>query len=234
MKLIPHTEYIGGVLADPYLDEREYEVGISDKDRVGEKYIAYNKIPFKSYEYHNIDTKKKLPENRDTITLNDVIISFLELRKAQSLFIPIGTYPHKYIGNHITDYFNEHIRNDTMNSAGRSLNSVWNDIEQRKKLYESTYALKRQNLYLRGVYNHKTAKKDIFKELTPQDFKGALQNSVFSNNQFKAYTAKVIYDYFDKKGGINNILDFSSGWGGRMVGALSLDKNYIGIDSRIG
>ena len=120
-----------------------------------------------------------------------------------------------------------------MNSAGRSLNSVWNDIEQRKKLYESTYALKRQNLYLRGVYNHKTAKKDIFKELTPQDFKGALQNSVFSNNQFKAYTAKVIYDYFDKKGGINNILDFSSGWGGRMVGALSLDKNYIGIDPNI-
>lgn len=233
MKLIPHTEYIGGVLADPYLEENTYTIGKGGKERENEKYIAYNKIPFKSYEYHGIDTKKKLPKNNDKLTEEAVVLDFIELQNANAVFEPINSYPMRYVGNHITDYFNEEIRNDTENNMGVSLNDMWNDLEKRKKIYEATFSLRRQNLYLRGDYNHKTAQKDIFKKLTDQDFKGAVQNAIFSNNQFKVFTAKVIYQYFMKKSKISKVLDFSAGWGGRMVGAMSLNLDYTGIDPNV-
>lgn len=226
---VPNVE--GGSIAQPYLQEMTYEVGESDKERVGEKYKAYNKIPFKSYEYHNLDKNKKLPRNADKLSPSNVVLSFLQLKDADVDYVPINSYPMRYVGNHITDYFNEDLRNDTQNINGKSLNSLWNNLESRKKLYEDAYMLKRQMLYLRGDYNHKNADKTAFSKLTDQDLKGTLQNSVFSNNQFKPFIAKLIYNYFDKKqGGIKQILDFSAGWGGRMVGAMSLNKNYIGID----
>jgi len=232
MSLIPHTEIIeggalaGGQLPHPYLIETKYEVGRSVPERQGEKYVAYNKIPFKSYEYHDIDPNKKLPMNKDKITIENVILSFLELKNANASFTPVSSYPMRYIGAHITDFFNERLRNDTENYAGISLNNAWKDLEMRKKIYESVYSLRRQNLYLRGDYNHKTAEKEVFKKLTDLDIKGAIQNSIFSNNQFKAFTAKVIYTHFNAK----KVLDFSSGWGGRMVAAASMDIDYIGID----
>lgn len=44
---------------------------------------------------------------------------------------------------------------------------------------------------------------------------------------FKPYTAKYIYKLFNAK----KVLDFTAGWGGRLIGATSLDIDYIGIDT---
>jgi hypothetical protein len=46
---------------------------------------------------------------------------------------------------------------------------------------------------------------------------------------FKATTAKYLY----KKYGAKHVLDPTAGWGGRMLGAWSLDIDYTGIDSNI-
>ena len=40
-------------------------------------------------------------------------------------------------------------------------------------------------------------------------------------------TAKFIYKYYDAK----SVLDFTAGWGGRLLGAYSLDIKYTGIDT---
>ena len=44
---------------------------------------------------------------------------------------------------------------------------------------------------------------------------------------FKSSTAKYIY----KKYNATSVLDFTMGWGGRLLGAMALDINYIGIDT---
>jgi hypothetical protein len=46
---------------------------------------------------------------------------------------------------------------------------------------------------------------------------------------FKPSTAKYIYKLFKAK----NVLDPTAGWGGRMLGAMSLGINYTGIDTNI-
>jgi hypothetical protein len=232
--LIPHYEYIeGGGITTPYMEEQEFEVGISSKDRKGEKWKGWSKIPFKTYEHHKLNKNKTLPMNKDLLCKEDVIIDFLRLKVLNAVFIPVNTYEQRYIGNHITDYFNEELRTATKSATGKSLNELWNNLETRKKIYENAYQIKKQNLFLRGDYNHKTAPQDIFSKLTDTDLKGTFANSVMSNNQFKPFVAKVVYTYFNNIDKIDTILDFSAGWGGRMVGALCLNKNYIGIDPNV-
>ena len=50
-----------------------------------------------------------------------------------------------------------------------------------------------------------------------------------SVSQFKAIIAKKLYCKFKA----DKILDFSAGWGGRCLAAMSLNLNYTGIDSNI-
>lgn len=49
-----------------------------------------------------------------------------------------------------------------------------------------------------------------------------------SISQFKPGVAKFIYSKHVPKGGV--VLDYSSGWGSRLLGAISLDLTYYGID----
>ena len=50
-----------------------------------------------------------------------------------------------------------------------------------------------------------------------------------SINSFKPIIAKKIYSLFNP----TTVLDFSAGWGGRCLGAMSLNINYIGFDTNI-
>lgn len=49
-----------------------------------------------------------------------------------------------------------------------------------------------------------------------------------SATNFKTMNAKALYQHFCKKGDI--VLDYSSGFGGRMLAAMSLELRYVGID----
>ena len=55
----------------------------------------------------------------------------------------------------------------------------------------------------------------------------AINMSCYIPAQFKPSVAKALYDFFDAK----HVLDFSSGWGDRLVGFLASNaQSYIGID----
>lgn len=74
-------------------------------------------------------------------------------------------------------------------------------------------------------------KKKPKSEYTPQGFLKA-QYDVFqlyygTVNQFRPIVAKWVYTHFQPKG----VLDFSAGWGGRALAAMSLGIPYIGIDA---
>jgi hypothetical protein len=47
---------------------------------------------------------------------------------------------------------------------------------------------------------------------------------------FKPSTAKFVYKHF----GATHVLDFTAGWGGRMLGADALGIHYTGIDTNVG
>jgi DNA modification methylase len=54
----------------------------------------------------------------------------------------------------------------------------------------------------------------------------------FSNtsrvSNFRPTAAKAIYQQYSKSG--DRVLDFSAGYGGRLLGCLTLDRHYIGVD----
>jgi len=90
-----------------------------------------------------------------------------------------------------------------------SLYEVMNDDRKYAKLYENAMKLKRT---------------------------GTLANRLFEANRFngavvffKPSTAKWLY----KKFGATKVLDFTAGWGGRMLGAYALNIAYTGIDTNI-
>lgn len=75
-------------------------------------------------------------------------------------------------------------------------------------------------------------KKKPLREFTPDGLLKA-QYSVFqlyygTINQFRPMVAKWVYEHYRPKVGI---LDFSAGWGGRMLAAMSLGIPYTGVDA---
>jgi DNA methylase len=47
-------------------------------------------------------------------------------------------------------------------------------------------------------------------------------------SNFRSTAAKAIYEHYSREG--DTVLDFSAGYGGRMLGCLPLNRTYIGID----
>ena len=82
---------------------------------------------------------------------------------------------------------------------------------------------------LRQQLANETAKRKQGRKITPAvvfDTYCANKNCV---SIFKPSTAKFIYKYYNAK----RVLDFTAGWGGRMLGAYSLGISYTGIDTNI-
>lgn len=76
-------------------------------------------------------------------------------------------------------------------------------------------------------------KKKPLKEYESEDHLLRAQYQVFqlyygTINQFRPTVAKWVYQHFRPQVGI---LDFSAGWGGRMIAAMSMGIPYIGIDA---
>ena len=218
----------GGGIPKPYMEETEYK---------GQK--VYTKLPFqdtgndsKDYRAHNIDMKKTYPYLTADMSKEQIILEFLRLReinfqvKGEDIF----NYGYSNFGNNITNFFMERERFKVKNDSGLSRLDIWNDLKRRRRLYELAYQNRFRALVDEGLYEHKLPKL-MFSRLRDTHIRGAFDRAYKSQNQFKPYVARLIIDWFDKnKGGVNNVLDFSAGFGGRCIGAISLDKNYIGLD----
>jgi hypothetical protein len=88
---------------------------------------------------------------------------------------------------------------------------AWNDSKQRSKIRESA----------RDLYPDKK-----IKELTNATWLAVMNMRLGAVAQFKPNVARYIYHTFNAK----KVLDFSAGWGGRCLAAMSLNINYTGID----
>jgi SAM-dependent methyltransferase len=68
------------------------------------------------------------------------------------------------------------------------------------------------------------------KAINAVNLRGMLRT--FSNttrvSNFRPTAAKLIYDFFSRDG--DTVIDFSAGYGGRLLGCLPLRRNYVGID----
>ena len=116
-----------------------------------------------------------------------------------------------FVGNRATDFFFFMERQKTPIKNKWSHFTAWNDKEQRERIYRITAQI------------HSKRKKDLTNG-NLIDGMGYIYGSI---NQFKPVIAKFLYAKFKA----TSVLDFSAGWGGRCLGAMSLDINYTGIDT---
>lgn len=115
---------------------------------------------------------------------------------------------HSIIGNRATDKFFFRERAKTKIKNRKSHHDFLKDKSNYDKVKNIIKALK-------------------YDEINKRSVSSAVRMNLGSVNQFRPSTAKYIYSLFNP----NTILDFSSGWGGRCLAAMSLDKNYIGFDT---
>jgi len=109
-------------------------------------------------------------------------------------------------GNRATDYFFQKLRSNTATN---------------KISHSDAWKLHKDKIIANAKKWSKTDNP------TSADLRSAIQFQYGSICQFKPINAKFIYKKFKP----NVILDISAGWGGRLLGAMSLDIDYIGIDS---
>lgn len=120
------------------------------------------------------------------------------------------------IGNMTVDFFTLEERLNTKGRKGYSFIEFYNNRD---------YWLSK-NCYKKFLDNLiKNGQDDLIKNLYV-----LFKLSSSSINIFKPLNAMLIYDKFKP----NSILDFTAGWGGRLVGACALNvKNYFGIDNNM-
>jgi hypothetical protein len=88
------------------------------------------------------------------------------------------------------------------------------------------------NYYLEPINYFRTYNKKILhdvKSKTPYNMREYIYAHVKECNLFKVSTAAFVYDFFKA----THILDFSSGWGDRLLAACALNIKYFGIDPNV-
>lgn len=130
----------------------------------------------------------------------------------------LRNYPTKeqsgsFVGNRATDFFFFMERKKTPIKNKWSHFTAWNDETQRKRIYEATAKI------------HSLRQTD----LTNGHLIDGMGYLYGTANQFKPVIARYLYATF----GATKVLDFSAGWGGRCLGAMSLDIDYTGVDTNL-
>jgi hypothetical protein len=118
--------------------------------------------------------------------------------------------PRSTVGNGLVDYGTERARRKTK-YRNRSFIEQWNNKTRRKKVTGFAKRLKKQD-----------PNKSVLTAM-----RSAIDLQWGSVNTMRAAAAIQMY----KKYKATRVLDFTAGWGARMVAAMALDIDYIGIDS---
>ena len=113
------------------------------------------------------------------------------------------------IGNKATDYLFQKERSKVRIRGRKSHLDSWKDEQERAKIIKFAKQLRKTN------------------NPTDADLRASIRFKHGSINQFRPAVAKWIYQRFKPK----RILDFSAGWGGRLLGAMALNIDYVGIDA---
>jgi tRNA1(Val) A37 N6-methylase TrmN6 len=113
------------------------------------------------------------------------------------------------IGNKSSNYFHQDLRFNCDSINSPSPYRTWNDKKFFMTLLNALWTLK-------------------VKEVTSETLRTCIALRKYIASQFRPSAAKFMYDYFKAE----TVLDFSSGWGDRLSGAMASDyvKSYTGID----
>jgi 16S rRNA G966 N2-methylase RsmD len=154
-----------------------------------------------------VELAKKLRDH----TRSDAIESYHELKEA------VPTMPdYRRMGLATLDFFFLHHRIKAKTKHHISFYDAIKDKELNNKLKELVIRYKKRQPSSYDEAGLLKAQYQVF-----QLYYGTI-------NQFRPIVAKWVYQHFQPKHGI---LDFSAGWGGRALAALSLGIPYTGIDA---
>lgn len=155
--------------------------------------------------------KKKIANEIYPVTKDEALADYHKLEDVDLKTIS----PFARVGNKFVDYFTFPERIDTVGKA----NISYFDILANKDLFAKKPYIKRLIDYLKKNSKQKIGSYKMWKQIF---------NVYFSSiSIFKPLNAMEIYTRYNPK----SVLDFTMGWGGRLVGACALDvPNYIGID----
>lgn len=150
-------------------------------------------------------------------TKEDIIESYEELKSATPASPPQAqtVKNDRRMGLPTLDYFFLHHRIKAKTRSHLSFYDAMKDPAKKKHLTELVVRYKKKPLQDYDKQGLLKAQYQVF-----QLYYGTI-------NQFRPIVAKWVYLHFKPKG----ILDFSAGWGGRALAAMSLGIPYIGIDA---
>jgi 16S rRNA G966 N2-methylase RsmD len=116
------------------------------------------------------------------------------------------------VGNIASDYFHQQERWKCDATGYPSPDKTWKTEQFRLTLFKALFSLK-------------------VKEINPQVLRNLISLRKYIASQFRPSAAKAIYDLFQAE----TVLDFSMGWGDRILGAHASPyvKKYIGFDPNV-
>ena len=162
--------------------------------------------------------KKKEPKKKDRkftdtsypyrmITKKEAIDDFLSLRE----MVNKKDFNSKSVlGNRAVDYGTEKARKKTK-YRNKSHYERWQDKVAREKVLK----------FAKRLYNQK------YKRSVDSSIRGAIELQWGSINTMRPAAAACAY----KKNKATKVLDFTAGWGARLIAAMALDIDYTGIDA---
>ena len=173
-----------------------------------------------------VEFEIKLPYRN--ISLTDVDADYTRLKKLDKEKLSgIGEWGSKFdykydfnnhyienvnMGNKASDYFHQVERWKCDATGYPSPKKTWENERFRLTLFKALFSLK-------------------VTEINPTILRNIISLRKYIAAQFRPSAAKYIYDYFDAE----TVLDFSMGWGDRILGAHASDsvKKYVGIDPNV-
>ena len=168
----------------------------------------------------------KLPYRE--ISYDDMVDDYMKLKKLKfKKLSSVGEWGSKFdyeyyfnnhyieninIGNKASDYFHQ-VERWTCDATGYpSPQKTWETEKFRLTLFKALFSLK-------------------VKEINPTVLRNIISLRKYIAAQFRPSAAKYIYDYFQAE----TVLDFSMGWGDRILGAHTSEyvKKYVGFDPNL-
>ena len=165
------------------------------------------KLPYRviSYDDAVADYQRLLKQDKDKLS---------GIGEWGSKFDYKYSYNHHYIenvnaGNKASDYFHQVERWKCDATGYPSPQKTWETERFRLTLFKALFSLK-------------------VKEINPTVLRNIISLRKYIAAQFRPSAAKYIYDYFQAE----TVLDFSMGWGDRILGAHASEyvKKYVGFD----
>ncbi len=164
-------------------------------------------LPYRKYEYNDMVKDYQALKNLDTTKL---IVDGAWTNKFEYKYQFLDKYVGlSNVGNIGSDYFHQVERWKCDATGYPSPQKTWETERFRLTLLKALFSLK-------------------VKEINPQVFRNIISLRKYIAAQFRPSAAKTIYDYFKAE----TVLDFSMGWGDRILGAHTSDyvKYYVGFD----